>query len=136
MHFCEPGDQDIGPLTFVQGLRFYLADHSVVAGGPKAFNATDDFPEAKFGFIEKGLRAWKQLLSAFFERVRVGWQHGAHCDYLSQKGGQASALQMEEEHRGIPKGADTSLARAACHLRCTEPSVRGVLPGGVVSHDR
>lgn len=98
--FLRAEDRNIDTLIFVTGLRLDLADHSVVAdafaltlsedlvlaGGIKAIDTLEEFPLLKITLVEEESRVWKQLLPSFAERCRVGWQHGAGCKYLSQKG--------------------------------------------------
>ncbi|KAF9782514.1 hypothetical protein BJ322DRAFT_225106 [Thelephora terrestris] len=98
--FLRADDRKIDTFIFVTGLRLDLADHSIVAdafvltpaedlmlaGGIKALDAIEESPLQKITLVEEELRVWKQLLPALAERCRVGWKHGANCEYLSQGG--------------------------------------------------
>ena len=98
--FLRAKDDNVDTLIFVTGLRLDLADHSVVAdafvltlsedlalaGGIKALDTIEEVPLLRIALVEEELRVWKQLLPALAERSRIGWQHGADCKYLAQKG--------------------------------------------------
>lgn len=87
---------DCDTIVFISSVRFDLSSHTLVCDGfvlPLTTSVMDNI-EASLRRLVVGmmniklygqeLRAWKQLLPALVERCRMGWTHGANCEYIAK----------------------------------------------------